>query len=886
MSPNCVRFCASVFQSVPRFASRRSFLTLSLAFVLLLTLAPLQAAAALGLSGNLGQATVGQPYNAALTIMGGLAPYQFSISSGKFPAGLTLNPSTGAISGVPSAAGSYSFTVRITDLPHDGSGSKVFSLTVAPAPTGGGISVAVSPQTATVSSGASQSFLATVTGTSNTAVTWSATAGSISSTGVLTAPTVTAATSLTVTATSVADNTKKATATVSVTVQGSATPTITTTGVPPATVGTSYAAGIAASGGQLPYRWSISSGALPQGIQFDTTTGALNGTPSQQGQFSFTAKVTDAASRTATQNFTMAVAAKASNSAFDGPAELPRVFMQTLMANTPSPGATIMVPAGGNLQTAINAASCGDTLQLQAGATFSFGGLLTIPAKSCDNAHWITIRTSAPNSSLPPEGTRLTPCYAGVSSLPGRPALKCSSTANVLAKIVFTGVSGDGPISFAAGANHYRLVGLEITRGTPGAKLTSLVSVKGGAAVNNIIIDRSWLHGTAQDETQSGIRLNGVSYGAIVDSTFTDFHCISVVGACTDAKAIAGGVSTTQDGPYKIVNNFLEASGEGILFGGGGATTTPADIEIRRNHFFKPMTWMRGTPGFVGGVGGYPFIVKNHFELKNAQRVLFEANIVENVWGGFSQNGFSLELTPKNQHLGTTNICPRCQVTDVTIRYSLISHAGGGIVMATVISGNGTNGGMALAGARYSIHDVVFDDISASKYNGSGTLFLVANTWTANVLNSVSINHVTGFPDPNSHSLTLGNDINFPSMFGFTFTNNIVLAARYPVWNIGGGSTSCAYSNIPKQSISTCFNTYAYGFNAIVATPTAFPSSVWPTGNFFPSSPTAVGFVNYNNGNGGDYHLLSSSPYKNAGSDGKDLGADINAIQAATAGVY
>jgi hypothetical protein len=41
--------------------------------------------------------------------------------------------------------------------------------------------------------------------------------------------------------------------------------------------------------------------------------------------------------------------------------------------------------------------------------------------------------------------------------------------------------------------------------------------------------------------------------------------------------------------------------------------------------------------------------------------------------------------------------------------------------------------------------------------------------------------------------------------------------------------------------------------------------------------------VNYNDGNGGDYHLLASSPYKNAGTDHKDLGADINALEAATA---
>jgi hypothetical protein len=96
-----------------------------------------------------------------------------------------------------------------------------------------------------------------------------------------------------------------------------------------------------------------------------------------------------------------------------------------------------MVRSGQSLEQVFASASCGDTIQLQAGATFS--GNFVIPAKNCDDSHWIIIRTSVPDSSLTPEGTRLTPCYAGVSSLAGRPRLNCASTANVLAKIEFNG---------------------------------------------------------------------------------------------------------------------------------------------------------------------------------------------------------------------------------------------------------------------------------------------------------------------------------------------------------------------------------------------------------------------------------------------------------------
>src|SRR5512143_3914862 len=55
---------------------------------------------------------------------------------------------------------------------------------------------------------------------------------------------------------------------------------------------------------------------------------------------------------------------------FDGPAELPRIFMRTAMHDTPTPGKMIRVQAGEDASAAVEKASCGDTVQLQAGATF------------------------------------------------------------------------------------------------------------------------------------------------------------------------------------------------------------------------------------------------------------------------------------------------------------------------------------------------------------------------------------------------------------------------------------------------------------------------------------------------------------------------------------
>src|SRR5262249_12212441 len=232
---------------------------------------------------------------------------------------------------------------------------------------------------------------------------------------------------------------------------------------------------------------------------------------------------------------------------FDGPAELPRVVMQTTMRDTPAPGKVYRVWAGEDASEGIEKAPCGDTVELQAGASF---GRITLPAKKCDDSHWIIIRTSAPDSKLPPEGTRLTPCYAGVASLPARPSFVCTSTENVLAKLEFDGKAGSGPVVFSPGANHYRLIGLEVTRALSPAGVYNLIGTDKGTA-DHLIFDRMWIHGTAQNETVRGVMLSHVRYAAVVDSYFSDFHCVAKSGGCVDSQAVAGGAGDDPMGPFK-----------------------------------------------------------------------------------------------------------------------------------------------------------------------------------------------------------------------------------------------------------------------------------------------------------------------------------------------
>ena len=738
--------------------------------------------------------------------------------------------------------------------------------------------IEVTPGSGTVAPGGTMQFTATVRESANTAVIWSVSAGTISPTGMFTAPRVSSPQTVLVNAVSAADSGARAAAFVEVSPVLITPLAIASSSLPEATLGVPFSASLNATGGTPPYTWSVVAGALPGGFQLDSSSGVISGTTSQPGTFSFTAQVADSAHATSSAASSILVTPTNSGSNFDGPAELPRVYLQSSLADTPAPGTTIQVAAGDDLQGALNAANCGDTVALAAGATFT--GLFQVPAKPCDDQHWIVVRTSAPDSSLPAEGTRLTPCYAGVASLPGRPDFQCTSTQNVMPKIVFAGRAASGPLLFSQGANHYRFIGLEITRGNPTTRYRNLIQTEAvDVQADHLVFDRMWIHGTAQDETKGGIHLNGMSSVSVVDSYFSDLHCISRNGLCLDSEAINGGGGDTQDGPYKIVNNFLEASGESIMFGGAPGTTTPTDIEIRRNHFFKPMIWKPGAPDFVGSSTGDAFIVKNNLELKNAQRVLVEGNLLENTWGGFTQHGYSVVLTPANQG----GHCPQCRVADITIRYSKISHVGGGIDISAVVGQTGPRQ-PAAEGARFSIHDVVIDDVDGGVYNGPGTLFLLMSTWPSTALGAVTINHVTGFPD--GRVLTMLDLTSSPQMGPLVFTNNLVGPSSEPLASAGGGPTNCAARELePELNLSTCFTSYVFEGNAIAGVNSNYPPSNWPSGNLFPATLDLVQFARLNGANGGNYQLLTTSPYRGAGTDGKDIGADVVAVDSSILGV-
>ncbi|MBI4811173.1 MAG: putative Ig domain-containing protein, partial [Ignavibacteriales bacterium] len=246
--------------------------------------------------------TVGLSYNQTLTASGGTSPYTFSVTSGSLPPGLTLS-SAGLISGTPTTAGSFSFTVTSTDV-QNCTGSQSYTVTID-CPT-----ITVNP--ATLPSGTvGATYNQTITASGGTSpYTFAVTGGALppglilSSGGVLSgAPTTVGNFSFTVTATDAQSCTGVRSYTLTI---NCPTITLSPSSLPNGTVGTPYSQTITASGGTAPYSFNLTSGTLPNGLGL-SSSGVLSGTPTEGGGFSFTVTATDAQGCTGSKSYTLTI---------------------------------------------------------------------------------------------------------------------------------------------------------------------------------------------------------------------------------------------------------------------------------------------------------------------------------------------------------------------------------------------------------------------------------------------------------------------------------------------------------------------------------------------------------------------------------------------------
>lgn len=391
----------------------------------------------------------------------------------------------------------------------------------------------------------------------------------------------------------------------------------------------------------------------------------------------------------------------------------------------------VTVCAGCSLQTAIQNAQGGDELLLTPGATYT--GPFYLTARSCSSG-WVVIRTGGTLPVSP--GFRMRPSLAGS-----------------LAKL--TGGAANEPVLRAnVGANCYRIVGLEIVSLASVTSLGNLVRLgdgnidQGTNAPSRIILDRDYIHGTATISLQRCVFIGG-PYQGVIDSWLSDCHA-----AGFDSQAI---LITNGGGPLLVQNNHLSAPGETFMSGGANswaAANTPHDLTIRRNHFYRPASW-------IGG----PWTVKTTLEIKYGRRILIEGNVFDGNWEQAHQ-GYVFNLkTSVDEAFNSSE--------DITIRYNRIVRHGNGFGMSEK-EGAGTVGLR-----RVTIEQNVIDSMNVAPFTaGQSKFFIIARTATG--VEDVLIQRNTFLTTSASLLFASVQCELVPTMVRWSFNQNVMLLSPAP----------------------------------------------------------------------------------------------------------
>jgi PKD repeat protein len=230
--------------------------------------------------------------------------------------------------------------------------------------------------------------------------------------------------------------------------------------------------------------------------------------------------------------------------------------------------ATTFVPAGGDLQRALNDARPGDTIVLQEGAEFV--GNFVLPLKTGDA--WITVRSAAPDTALPGAGIRIQPAHAPLLA-----RLRSPNSAAALRT--------------AAGAHHWDIRYLEFAANRTG--FGDILQIGDGSSAQNsldkvphhLVLSHLYVHGDPMLGQKRCIALNAAH------TTITDSYVAECKAVGQDSQAIGGW---NGPGPYTIENNYLEGAGENFLLGGADpaiANLVADGVTFRRNHLSRPMAW-------------------------------------------------------------------------------------------------------------------------------------------------------------------------------------------------------------------------------------------------------------------------------------------------------
>lgn len=611
-------------------------------------------------------------------------------------------------------------------------------------------------------------------------------------------------------------------------------------------------------------------------------------------------------------------------------------------ARFPAPGAAvsvIQVGAGGNLQAAIDAAQPGDIIELQAGATYV--GNFVLRDKGAASTP-IVIRTGASGIGLPGEGVRIDPSVSGrlaiLRSPNTMPALTAAAGAHHwrLELLEFKANDrGYGEIialgSGASDQNSLALVPHDLVLDRLLVRGDAIIGQKRGIALNSAAttISNSYVSdckGVGFDSqaiagwngpgpfTITNNYLEGAGENVMFggsspripdlipsDITFTRNDLVKPVAWKQPILATPGAVVATAAGGgslpagtyYYFVVAALPTAQDSwawsarspqvsatVADGGAVTITWTGDPKARvyrvyrgtapgsADRFFDATgptftdTGALAPKGLDDGawLRATVWSVKNLFELKAAQHVLVDGNLFENAWKE-SQNGYAILFTPRNQD----NTSPWIAVRDVTFSNNIVRHAGAGVQILGADDVAPTSS-QRTEGIR--ILNNVFADIGSGAFPGPGHWLLLTHAPA-----DIRVEHNTVVQVGNILYAAGGAPGSEEAVRAFVLVNNLARYGPYGVMgdNHGpGNNTIAAY--LPGSTITG--NGIACGAGS-----SACSAGYYPEGNtFLPEAEWQAQFVDFA---GGNYRLAPGSRFVSAGTDGRSVGADMEAIEAA-----
>ena len=407
------------------------------------------------------------------------------------------------------------------------------------------------------------------------------------------------------------------------------------------------------------------------------------------------------------------------------------------------------VAEGDNLQAVLDEARPGDTILLARGARFT--GNFVLPAHPPGSTTFVTIRTDG--EGLAGEGERTSPRLSGTLAV-----LQSPNNAPALRA--------------APGAHHWRIENVEFGPNRGGA--SNIIALGDTAerareqVPHTIVLDRVYIHGDPEQGQKRAIALNSGST-QIVNSYISDIKAQGV-----DSQAIAGW---NGPGPYLIENNYLEAAGENILFGGADPVIenlVPSDIVIRRNHITRPVSWR-----------GSRWTIKNLLELKNARNVKIEQNLIEHNWAA-AQAGYALLFKPENQDGGA----PWTTIENVEFVDNVVRHVSGAINI------NGADPDHPSARARgIVIRNNLFVDVSREQWGGTGDFLQIGGGPADVIVERNTVIHdgrvLNVYPGPASKTVD-----------GLVFRGNVL---RHNEYGVKGANTAVGRASLEEHAPGAVF---------------------------------------------------------------------------------